>query len=409
MASANIADMYTTIYLGRQPIVDVQQQRVAYELLFRSGPENRALIQDDVNATASVIRHTFIDLGMSRVLEGCPGFINVNERLLKSPVLDLLPPESIILEILESVPLDDSVRERCRELQARGYRLALDDVSDITPEIQAMLPLVSYLKIDLQQVSLAQLPALLQRLQGYRGQLLAEKVDSYEQFERCRELGIRLFQGYFFAKPTIMQQNRAHPHRALMLRLLGLVMQDAELLELEEVFKGAPDMVVSLLKLVNAAENYGRPVRSIREALTMLGSSRLKRWALVILFAADCRPDRGPSPLLEMAAVRGRMMELLAPPAERDEAFMTGILSLADSLLGMSMQSLVASLSLRDKVLQALLYREGMLGDLLAQTELAECREAQAPLPTLEADNFNQVQLEALEWVRKMWSDDFLT
>jgi EAL and modified HD-GYP domain-containing signal transduction protein len=88
---------------------------------------------------------------------------------------------------------------------------------------------------------------------------------------------------------------------------------------------------------------------------------------------------------------------------------MTGILSLADSLLGMSMQSLVASLSLRDKVLQALLYREGMLGDLLAQTELAECREAQAPLPTLEADNFNQVQLEALEWVRKMWSDDFLT
>ena len=126
--------------------------------LFRSGPENRALIQDDVNATASVIRHTFIDLGMSRVLEGCPGFINVNERLLKSPVLDLLPPESIILEILESVPLDDSVRERCRELQARGYRLALDDVSDITPEIQAMLPLVSYLKIDLQQVSLALLP-----------------------------------------------------------------------------------------------------------------------------------------------------------------------------------------------------------------------------------------------------------
>ena len=159
MASANIADMYTTIYLGRQPIVDVQQQRVAYELLFRSGPENRALFQDDVNATASVIRHTFIDLGMSRVLEGCPGFINVNERLLKSPVLDLLPPESIILEILESVPLDDSVRERCRELQARGYRLALDDVSDITPEIQAMLPLVSYLKIDLQQVSLARLPA----------------------------------------------------------------------------------------------------------------------------------------------------------------------------------------------------------------------------------------------------------
>lgn len=106
-----------------------------------------------------------------------------------------------------------------------------------------------------------------------------------------------------------------------------------------------------------------------------------------------------------MAAVRGRMMELLAPPAERDEAFMIGVLSLADSLLGMSMQSLVASLSLHDKVLQALLYREGMLGNLLAQAELAECRDIQAPLPSLAADSFNQVQLEALEWVRRMWQD----
>lgn len=400
--------MYTTIYLGRQPIVDDKQQRVAYELLFRSGPENRALFQDDVNATASVIRHTFIDLGLARVLEGCPGFINVSERLLYSPVLDLLPPESIILEILENVPLDESIRERCALLKSRGYRLALDDVDEITPEIVAMLPLIDYLKIDLQQVTLARLPQLLAKLHGYRGQLLAEKVDSHEQFERCRELGIRLFQGYFFAQPTVMQQNRVQPHRALMLRLLGLVLQDAPAHELEAVFKGAPDMVLSLLKLVNAAENYGRPVRSIREAITMLGSARLKRWALVILFAADCNPAHGPSPLLEMAAVRGRMMELLADAPEREEAFMTGILSLADSLLGLSMQTLTDSLALRDQVLQALLYREGPLGHLLAQTELAECRDAGSPLPTVSADRFNQMQLEAIAWVRQMWSDDFV-
>ena len=131
--------MYSTIYLGRQPIVDAQQKRVAYELLFRSGPENRALFQDDVNATASVIRHAFIDLGLSRVLEGCPGFVNVSEKLLFSPVLDLLPPDTIILEILESVELTPSVYERCAQLKARGYQLALDDVCDITPDMQQLL------------------------------------------------------------------------------------------------------------------------------------------------------------------------------------------------------------------------------------------------------------------------------
>jgi len=147
--------MYSTIYLGRQPIVDAQQKRVAYELLFRSGPENRALFQDDVNATASVIRHAFIDLGLSRVLEGCPGFVNVSEKLLFSPVLDLLPPDTIILEILESVELTQSVYERCLQLKARGYQLALDDVCDITPAMQKLLPLVDYLKFDLQQVPLS--------------------------------------------------------------------------------------------------------------------------------------------------------------------------------------------------------------------------------------------------------------
>ena len=402
--------MYSTIYLGRQPIVDAEQKRVAYELLFRSGPENRALFQDDVNATASVIRHAFIDLGLSRVLEGCPGFVNVSEKLLFSPVLDLLPPDTIILEILESVQLTPSVYERCLQLKARGYQLALDDVCEITPGMAQLLPLVDYLKFDLQQLSLHALPRLLQQLSGFSGQLLAEKVDTFEQYEACKQLGIKLFQGYFFARPTVMSHNRAHPHRALLLRLLGLVMRDADVAELETVFKAAPDMVVGLLKLVNAAESYRQPVGSIRQAIITLGSSRLKRWALIILFAADCRPSQGPSPLLEMAVVRGRMMELLADDAgiDPDEAFMTGVLSLADTLLATPMAELISGLALSSEVQQALLARGGPLGQLLALVVLGECQEQASPLPDMDAERFNALQLAALAWVRETWSDDFL-
>lgn len=400
--------MYSTIYLGRQPIVDLKQQRVAYELLFRSGPENRALFTDDINATAAVIRHTFIDLGLARVLEGCPGFINVNEQLLKSPLIELMPPESIILEILENVPLDETVRARCAELKARGYHFALDDVVDITPEVARMLPLVDYIKFDLREIPLASLPTVLGRLQGFKGTLLAEKVDSVEEFEVCKALGISLFQGYFFARPTVMTHNRAHPNRALTLRLLGLVLQEADIQRLEEVFKAAPDMVLGLLRLVNAAEHYRRPIASIREALLLLGTARLKRWALILLFSADCSPMRGPSPLLEMAAVRGRMMELLADELglDSDDAFMTGILSLADSLLSMPMVELVEGLALHPAVEDALLHRSGELGDLLQQVELAECRQPASPLPQIDAERFNRLQLHALEWVKQLWQEE---
>jgi len=400
--------MHSTIYLGRQPIVDLQQQRVAYELLFRSGPENRALFQDDINATAAVIRHTFIDLGLSRVLEGCPGFINVNETLLKSPLIELMPPENIILEILENVPLNESVRARCSELRAMGYHFALDDVVQITPEVMLMLPLVDYIKFDLREIPLATLPEVVSRLQGFHGRLLAEKVDSIEEFEACKALGISLFQGYFFARPTVLTHNRAHPNRALTLRLLGLVLQEADVGKLEEVFKAAPDLVLGLLRLVNAAENYRRPVSSIREALMLLGSARLKRWALILLFAADCRPTLGPSPLLEMAAVRGRMMELLADELghDSDDAFMAGILSLADSLLATPMSDLVGSLALHPPVEDALLHRRGALGELLQQVELAECRQCENPLPSVDAERFNRLQLVALEWVKQLWQDN---
>ncbi|SCK13062.1 EAL and modified HD-GYP domain-containing signal transduction protein [Vogesella sp. LIG4] len=401
--------MYSTIYLGRQPIVDLKQQRVAYELLFRSGPENRALFQDDINATAAVIRHTFIDLGLSRVLEGCPGFINVNETLLKSPLIELMPPDNIILEILENVPLDDSVRARCAELRRLGYHFALDDVVAITPDVTRMLPLVDYIKFDLREIPLATLPEVVSRLQGFQGRLLAEKVDSVEEFEACKALGISLFQGYFFARPTVMTHNRATPNRAVTLRLLGLVLQEADIGRLEEVFKAAPDMVLGLLKLVNAAENYRRPVSSIREALMLLGTARLKRWALILLFAADCKPGRsGHSPLLEMAAVRGRMMELLADELghDSDDAFMAGILSLADSMLAMPMPELVSSLALHPAVEDALLHRNGELGDLLQQVELAECRQSGSPLPQMDAERFNRLQLHALEWVKQLWQDE---
>ncbi|WP_374421026.1 EAL and HDOD domain-containing protein [Chromobacterium sp.] len=191
-------------YLGRQAIVDRQQQLVAYELLFRSSPANFALVRDDLLASAEVLRNAFGELGNVDVLGQFPGFINASADLLQDRILDQLPAERLVLEILETVTVTDELLLRMAQLRARGFRLALDDVVHLGADQMAMLPLVDIVKVDVAAVEAARLPALKAQLDGFDGILLAEKVDSHAQFERCCELGFDWFQGYFHSRPVVL-------------------------------------------------------------------------------------------------------------------------------------------------------------------------------------------------------------
>ena len=192
-------------YLGRQAIVDRQQQLVAYELLFRSSPANFALVRDDLRASAEVLRNAFGELGNVDVLGQFPGFINASADLLQDSILDQLPAERLVLEILETVAVTDDLLRRMAQLRARGFRLALDDVIHLGADQKAMLPLVDIVKVDVAAVEAERLPALMAQLgDDFDGILLAEKVDSRECFERCCELGFDWFQGYFHGRPVVL-------------------------------------------------------------------------------------------------------------------------------------------------------------------------------------------------------------
>ncbi|TJZ79065.1 EAL and HDOD domain-containing protein [Chitiniphilus eburneus] len=415
--------MEDLFFLGRQPIINRQRQLVAYELLFRDGTGDHAQVTDDLAASASVINHTFTDLGLAGALQGRAAFINVNDELLFSEMIELLPADRVVLELLETIELNEALYRRCAELHALGYRLALDDLVALEPAHLPLLSLIDVIKVDVMLVPFDELMPLVHKLRHVTErmhnrpiQLLAEKVANPEMQRHCSDLGFDLFQGYHFARPTILSGRRLNPAQAQLLSLLGLLQQDADIEELELAFKHAPNLALGLIKLVNSVA-CGLPVRiaSVRHAITLLGLRQLFRWLQILMFAQAGNHDSGDV-LLYTVVCRGRFMERLAQtlvPGQRklaDKAFLVGLLSLLDVLFDRPLVELLPELNLSIDVQAALLGdpQVSRLGHWLALTVAAEdgdviaVRQWMATEPELDLSAINRMQVEAMQWATDM-------
>ncbi len=411
-----MSDAADQLFLGRQPILDRDQRLFAYELLFRNGQRNAADVTDGVQATATVIANAFAELGVEAALGSCRGFINVDEAFLFSDLLELLPRQSVVLEILETVPPTPAVIERCKELKAAGFTLALDDVIQLEPEFAELLSLVEVVKVDIQPLSRVQLMQLVMKLKPLGKQLLAEKVDSREQMEQCLKLGFSLFQGYYFAKPTIIAGKKLEHSQLSLMKLMGLLLSDADTTALEDALKPEPGLTVNLLRMTNSV-GAGAEVKitSLGHAITVLGRRQLQRWLQLLVFSSG--KGASSNPLLAMAATRGRLMELLASelhpndPALSDQAFMTGIMSLMPALIGQAIEEIVAPLGLTGKVRDALCEGSGLLGALLQVAESSETGDLDllsnslTQLAGLNLKALNRAQTQALLWANSIGND----
>lgn len=402
------------IYLGRQPILDCQQRLHAFELLFRSGSTNRAIVTDDEAATSSVIINTLSEFGIESVLGKYPGFINCDTAFLLSDAIELLPPGKIVLEILETTVSTVAIQQRCMHLKAQGFRFALDDFRGVNSANRLFLPLVDIVKVDILGMTATQLEAVTRELIGLPAILLAEKVESEAEFIRCSALGYRLFQGYYFSKPEIVSGKRLSMAHVTLIQILALIQRDVDLPEIEEAFKQHPTLGVNLLRLANSAASGVRaPLRSIASAILALGRRQLQRWLLLLMLAEGSRNEGRQSLLLHVAATRGKFMELVMLPekggaASAESAFITGIVSVMDVLLGLPMEKVVASLGLAPDVGRALLAREGALGELLGVAEALEDEDHGvvarfvASHPHRGAELLNQAQGQALAWANSI-------
>jgi len=400
------------IFLARQPILDRDQRIVAYELLFRAGNTAGAAVTDDMQATASVIHHAFSEMGVQTVLGTQPGFINVSADMLLSDMIELLPRTQVVLELLETIRIDDAVIERCRALKQQGFTLALDDFV-FDDSYRPLLSLVDIVKVDLLLHDQDALRTVVGQLKQWPVKLLAEKVDSAEQAAYCHALGFDLFQGYYFARPAVLSAKRTNPSQLALIQLLGLVLRDADTPQIEQIFKQHPNLTYNLMRLVNSvASGVHRSIASVSQAIMVLGRKQLQRWLQLLLFTLQSAAVY-PSPLLLLAAARGKMMELLAAKQRRnadycDEAFMAGILSLIDTLIDKPLADIVGELNLGERLAAALLRREGELGVLLRLVESVEYPDPDATNAllaksgNLSLSDLTAAEIDAMSWANQV-------
>jgi c-di-GMP-related signal transduction protein len=406
-----------SIYLARQPIVDRAGELVGYELLFRSTTDDHATMEDSVLATSTVVANAFAEIGLAQVIGPLVGHLNVDTEFLFSDLIEVIPPDRIVLELYEK-KVDEHTLERLKALRAAGYRIALDDFVGNFDGFDELIPSVDMVKVDFQRIDALLVPVIVAMLKQHKVKMIAQKVETPEQFELAKSLGMDLFQGFHFARPQLISARREKPAKLALLRLLSLAMDDAETQDIEAEFKRHPNLSVNLMRLVNSAAcSRGQSITSLRHALVLLGRKQLRVWLQLLLYTADRGNKSLASPLLQMAASRGKLMELMAaskpgPDSSTKElAFITGILSLMDVLLEMSYDDILKQLSLPDAVKSALLQRTGEIGEMLSLTEVlerddrAEVGAAVEKLGSVATTDLMDMQLKAFEWANQVTTE----
>jgi EAL and modified HD-GYP domain-containing signal transduction protein len=408
-------------FLARQPILGRDQRLVAFELLFRAAPEHEdAQLTDYAMATAAVISHAS-QLGMQQVVGEQLAFVNVDEVVLMSDFVRFLPPDRVILEILETVNPTPQVLARVAELKGLGFKFALDDVISHSEQVRKLIDLVDVIKIDLQGVTRDELVHLAHTLRNPNQKLLAEKVETIEEFRLCLELGFEYFQGYYFARPAILSGKKITPSELVLLRLLDLINANANNDAIEEAVKRDPLLSLNLLRLVNGhlAGSGAGHVESVSEALARLGRSQLERWIQILLYSGPDGHVEFKSPLLQLATTRGRLLELMTltlRPGDAESAntaFTVGIMSLMDALFSVPMREILERVEVSGDVRAALLAREGEYGAMLRVAEDLEGRHSGGPHSRqtlaaalgelgLSVKQVREIELATFSWVREL-------
>jgi c-di-GMP-related signal transduction protein len=388
------------IFIGRQPILNRLKKTFGYELLFRRSTIQCANVTDNLKATANVMVNALNNIGMSKLIGNKKGFINVDEQVLTSGVIDLLPNKITVLEILETVEINDTVIDLCKNVKKAGYEIALDDF--VYNGASPILNIANFIKIDIMAYERSAIAEISKQLKQYPSKLVAEKVETKEDFDFCYDLGFDYFQGYFFAKPSIISAKSISPTQVVLLDLSRLLAKEVDFFIIEKIFRQNPELHIKLLQFINSAAFYtAQKITSIGQSIALLGYRNLQKWVTLLLFAGEGY-DIKSTPLFERAVLRGRIMELLTSKITRDvstadTAFITGVLSLVDTLFQSPLESILKDLNLSEEINNALLHRDGLLGTLVSVIENLEEEEYDVLKERLETLNVDIEELFKIE------------
>lgn len=396
-----------THFVARQPILTADKKIFGYELLFRDGVED-FFRHPDADAASRSALNTSMLLGLDVLCNGSRAFVNCTREILLKDYITLLPSGQTVVEILETVPADEEVIAACRRLKEAGYAIALDDFTVNDPR-QPLTDLADIIKVDLRAISPAEADAMVRRYGPWRCRMLAEKVETQEEFVAAQKAGFLYFQGYFFHRPELVTAHEIPANHLNYLRMLTAVSRpELDEREIENLVKGEASLCYRLLRYLNsAAFGFATEIHSVRHALSILGENEIRRWIrLVAMLGAG---QGKPSDLVLTALVRARFCELLSPKVQRGESdlFLMGMLSLMDAILEMPMRQVLENIPIDVQSKAVLLQAPSNLRPfyqlMLAQEsgEWAEVSELSRKLHLSESD-VADAYWQAMQWAREV-------
>ena len=393
-----------SVHVGRQPIYDLKGRLAAYELLFRDAPDSDRAVRGDTSATVRVMINTFGEFGLRDLAGDVPCFVNVTREFLVGALPLPFGPERTVLEVLETVDVDDEVVAGVTQLVAQGYTIALDDyIRD--SEHGRLLELASVVKLDLLDTSPEDVAAIVRACRQHPAiTLLGERLETAEYVAAARRLGCELFQGYALGRPTVHSTRTLPASRTRTVELLAALSgPEVDLGAVIAMVGREPALAIRLLRLSNsAAAGLPRRVASVHEAVVLLGLRRVREWVALMLLA-DVAPGADET-LLASAVARARMCQQIAAETTvaGEVAFTAGLLMGVAELLGTPVQELLAGLPVADELADALLRGTGPLGLVVRavtaydRADLVELRGLGLPL-----DRLSRAYLSAAAWSRE--------
>tara|TARA_B100000508_G_scaffold7341_4_gene5515 strand:+ start:5852 stop:7066 length:1215 start_codon:yes stop_codon:yes gene_type:complete len=353
-----------SVFVARQAIFNRKQNVVAYELLFRNSAENFFPDIEEGQATARLIMENQLNLGTRHITSGKTALINIGPDSLKHNLCDFLPCKDVVIELLETIEPTDDNYQLCRELFHKNYKLALDDFV-YNEQWERFLKFIKLVKFDIAQTPLSDIAEIVEKLKQHKKiKILAEKIETQADYHQAHKMGFDYFQGYFFAKPTMHEQQDIDYNYALVVAIYAQVMKPSpDIKQISALFEADAALAYKLMRLINSGVfPIQSKISSIKQALVYLGHERLKKFVSLIVTAHTA--GKKPAELMQVCVVRARFCELIAKQVSislAGEAFLTGLFSLLDAILDQPMSLLVEKLPFPDDIKAALLNEKNTL------------------------------------------------
>ncbi|WP_345993037.1 EAL domain-containing protein [Sulfurimonas sp. HSL-1716] len=362
------------VYLGRQPIVDSNSAICAYEILYRD-KNKQSNIDGDRHASASVINSVLNVFGTKSLLGDHKAFIKIDEKFLMHDIIFTVPKEFFIFSLLSKEDMSERVVERIRQLHAKGYQLCINNASLLEMDRYAVIfKELTHMEIDFERGMPSNVKDIIKKLKSYNITVIATKIETTKDYILAKELGCEWFEGYFFAEPKIIENERYEPSQSHILKLYNLLLEDVSIDEITKEFEANHEITVKLLQFINSGVfHFRQRISSIHHILVLVGRIPLAQWLMLMIYSKSVSKDNMKSPLMLMVKSRTELMENILKAVDKNagsnmmgEAYFVGVLSLVDTIFSVKLETVLEDMHVSDEVKYAILYDEGILGDIFS-------------------------------------------